>query len=366
MLHTTPSPSACRILIVDDEASIRKLIQQKLMRRDFRCKTASCAREAYQLLAEETFDAVVSDLRMPGETGLELAAKVCANYPYVPVLLFTGVEDVRTAVESIQSGVSDYLLKPLETDQLIFSIRRAIETSRMKRELDEYRTRLEAMVEERTTQLREAFLEIQRTHAATLEALGTALDYRDTETQGHSRRVTAMCRALATAIGVTPEVLCTITYGAYLHDVGKIAIPDTILRKPGKLTPEEQQVMRTHVEIGFRMVNSIPMLRPAAEIILTHHEAFDGSGYPRGLKFSDIPLGSRIFAIADTVDAITSDRPYRKGRPFAAAREEILRCSGTQFDPAIVAVFLELPEATFARTVDVFADLGSHGTQGLA
>jgi putative nucleotidyltransferase with HDIG domain len=185
--------------------------------------------------------------------------------------------------------------------------------------------------------------DLERSYDITLEAMGDALDLRDAETEGHSRRVTAYTTALAREMGLNAEELRIIARGAFLHDVGKIATPDRILLKPGKLDAEEMEVMREHCERGYAIVNKIPFLREASEIVYAHQESFDGSGYPRGLSGEEIPLGARIFAIADTLDAITSDRPYRKGRSFTEAREEIRRCSGNQFDPSIVEVFLRIP-----------------------
>jgi putative nucleotidyltransferase with HDIG domain len=185
--------------------------------------------------------------------------------------------------------------------------------------------------------------DLERSYDITLEAMGDALDLRDAETEGHSRRVTAYTTALARDMGLNAEELRMIARGAFLHDIGKIATPDCVLLKPGRLDDGEMSIMREHCERGYRMVRKIPFLRGASEIVYAHQESFDGTGYPRGLKGEEIPLGARIFAIADTLDAITSDRPYRKGVSFAEARAEIERCSGRQFDPKIVEVFLRIP-----------------------
>jgi putative nucleotidyltransferase with HDIG domain len=173
--------------------------------------------------------------------------------------------------------------------------------------------------------------------------MGDALDLRDAETEGHSRRVTAYTVALARQMGLDAEQLRVIARGAFLHDIGKIATPDHILLKPGKLSPAETEIMRQHCARGYELVRKIPFLQAASEIIYTHQETFDGTGYPRGLRGEAIPLGARIFAIADTLDAMTSDRPYRKSLTFDQARQEIIRCSGSQFDPVIVQVFLRMP-----------------------
>ncbi|WP_245632055.1 HD-GYP domain-containing protein [Edaphobacter aggregans] len=185
---------------------------------------------------------------------------------------------------------------------------------------------------------------LERSYDITIEAMGDALDLRDQETEGHSRRVTAYTIELARELGVASDELRIIARGAFLHDIGKIATPNAILLKPGRLDSAEMAIMREHCQRGYEMVRKIPFLRDAAEIVYSHQERFDGTGYPRGLKGNDIPLGARIFAIADTLDAMTSDRPYRKGTSFAKARNEILRCSGTQFDPAIVDAFLNIPD----------------------
>lgn len=177
-----------------------------------------------------------------------------------------------------------------------------------------------------------------------LEVLGIALDFRDNETAGHSRRVARYSLEIAKAVGCSDDELVQINRGAYLHDLGKIAIPDAILFKKGKLTAQEWEVMRTHAWIGYNLLTHITLLAPVADILLAHHERYDGGGYPKGLKGDEIPLGARIFALADTMDAMTSDRPYRKALPYSNARDEIARESGRQFDPSIVEAFLAIPE----------------------
>src|SRR2546425_6693941 len=187
----------------------------------------------------------------------------------------------------------------------------------------------------------------EMTYDETLEALGAALELRDTDTAGHSRRVSLYCLELARPMGCSNEQLKEIARGAYLHDIGKIGIPDAILLKPGKLTEQEMAIMQTHARIGYELVHRIAFLAPAAEIVLTHQERYDGTGYPQRLSKNQIPIGSRIFAVADTLDAMTSDRPYRRALPFSAAREEIIRESGRQFDPEVVKVFLSLPQTVW-------------------
>jgi putative nucleotidyltransferase with HDIG domain len=230
-----------------------------------------------------------------------------------------------------------------------------------------YQTNLETLVSERTEQLRQTLAELERSYDITLEALGDALDLKDAETEGHSKRVTAFTIAIARAIGISPDKIRIIARGAFLHDIGKMAIPDAILRKPGKLTTEEMEIMKEHSFLGYQMLRKIPFLAEAAEIVYSHQECYDGSGYPRGLKGEDIPIGARIFAVADALDAMRSDRPYRPALSFAAAREEIIRWSGRQFDPAVVKTFLSMPESMWEelrKEIDaqVYQFPGNHRT----
>lgn len=214
---------------------------------------------------------------------------------------------------------------------------------------DRHIRQLEQLVQERTAQLSGALEQLQQSYDDTLEALGAALDLKDAETEGHCQRVTAFCISIAKAMPVPDGYLPILARAAFLHDVGKMAIPDGILRKPGPLNDDEKQIMRKHCEIGYNMLIRIPFLRDAAEIVLSHQEFFDGTGYPRGLKGEGIPLGARIFAVADALDVMVSDQPYRRALPLSHAREEIRRCSGAQFDPKVVEVFFSLPESLWAE-----------------
>jgi putative nucleotidyltransferase with HDIG domain len=259
--------------------------------------------------------------------------------------MVTAMHDLSTALEAIRRGAYDYILKPFEKDQLYLAVRRALEHRHLVLENLHYQRNLEKLVEERTAQLRGALEQLEQSYDDTLEALGGALDLKDAETEGHCKRVTAFTIAIAKAMKVQSALLPQIARAAFLHDIGKMAIPDQILRKPGPLTPEERDIMRRHCEIGYTMVTRIPFLKEAAEIVLAHQEYFDGTGYPRGLRGEEIPLGARIFAVADALDAMISDRPYRKALPMSHARAEIERCAGSQFDPKVVTVFLELPDS---------------------
>jgi putative nucleotidyltransferase with HDIG domain len=286
-----------------------------------------------------------------------LAALLRTDCPSAALLYICPPCAVHEAVAAMRAGADDLLIEPLDRETAFRSIELAAERGVNRALSFIYRQNLEHLVVQRTGRLRAATADLERSYDVTLEAMGDALDLRDEETEGHSKRVTAYTIALARAMRLGAGELKTIARGAFLHDIGKIAIPDAILLKPGRLTPEEMDVMRTHPERGYHMIRKIPFLEEAAEIVYTHQEMFDGCGYPRGLCGQEIPLGARIFALADSLDAMTSDRPYRKGRSFAQATAEIERCRGTQFDPEIVDLFLSLPMETWTA---IRAGVGRH------
>jgi cyclic di-GMP phosphodiesterase len=334
-----------RILVVDDEEAIREIVSSMLTFAGYSCLQAASGMEALAVLnSGEEFELMLSDLMMAELDGIGLLERTKERFPDMPVVMVTAVHDISVALAALRNGAYDYLLKPFERDQLLATVGRALENRRLKLENRTYQTNLESLVEARTDQLQAAMANLERSYDITLEALGDALDLKDKETEGHSRRVTAFTIAIARAMGLAGDQIRIIARGAFLHDIGKMAIPDDILRKPGKLTPQQTDIMREHCYKGYVIVKKIPFLQDACEIIYSHQERFDGTGYPRNLKGEDIPLGARIFAVADTLDAIMSDRPYRAGRSFAAAREEIELWSGRQFDPDVVKVFLGMPE----------------------
>jgi putative nucleotidyltransferase with HDIG domain len=332
-----------RILVVDDETHVRAMMGSTLERQGYEVQLASSGREALETLELNSFDLVLTDIVMQDVNGIALLEQIHAHHPNLPVVMVTAIHDISVAIDSMRRGAYDYLLKPFEREHLLNTVRRAMDHRHALEENQNYQQSLEQMVRARTEMLRHAMEDLEHSYDVTLEALGDALDLKDSETEGHSKRVTAYTIALARAMGIAPAEIKVIARGAFLHDVGKMAIPDEILRKPGSLTPEEQVVMREHTTRGYNMLRKIPFLAGAAEIVYCHQEHYDGSGYPRGIRGREIPIGARIFAVGDTLDAITSDRPYRQARTFDAAREEILRCSGTQFDPAVVEVFLKIP-----------------------
>jgi HD-GYP domain-containing protein (c-di-GMP phosphodiesterase class II) len=262
--------------------------------------------------------------------------------------MVTGVDDVRVGIQAMREGADDYLVKPLQVDAniVLASLTRALHVKRLEQEIENYRHHLQEIVAEQTGQLREALRQIERSYDHTLEVLGAAIDLRDSPTAGHSRRVFLYSIEIAKAMDGLESQMRNIAMGAWLHDIGKLAIPDAILLKPGSLTDEERAVMQRHAQIGYDLVKGIPFLAEAAEIIFAHHERCDGTGYPRGLKTEEIPAGARIFAVADTFDAMTSDRPYRRALPFQASQEVIERGAGKQYDGQVARVFLSIPDET--------------------
>src|SRR6478672_5375572 len=334
-----------RILVVDDEEPIREIISSMLSAAGYKTRQAASGMEALAILnSTGEFELMLSDLMMAELDGIALLERSKEKYPDMPVIMVTAVHDISVALAAIRNGAYDYLLKPFEREQLLAMVRRALEHRRLKTENKAYQANLESLVAARTEQLRQAMTDLERSYDITLEALGDALDLKDAETEGHSKRVTAFTIAMARAMGLAPDKILIIARGAFLHDIGKMAIPDAILRKPGPLTRDETAIMQEHALRGYQMLRKIPFLSEAAEIVYSHQEKYDGTGYPRGLKGEEIPLGARIFSVADTLDAITSNRPYRAAQPLSAARDEIERWSGRQFDPQVVDTFLEMSE----------------------
>jgi putative nucleotidyltransferase with HDIG domain len=285
---------AIRVLAVDDEPAASKLIAIMLPSPAFYCTTAGNGEEALAVLQRERFDAVISDLQMPGISGLELLAQVRHSYPHVAFLVTTGVDDVDVGVQAMRCGADDYLVKPLRESAVRASLGSALHKQHLEQQLENYRERLEEMVAERTGQLREALGKIKRSYEDTLQALGAAIDLRDNETAGHSKRVCLYAIEIARAMGWSEKQLDSLASGANLHDIGKLGIPDGILLKPGPLSADERKLMQRHAQLGFDLVKDIDFLADAAEIVLAHHERFDGTGYPRAQKNFISPESARI------------------------------------------------------------------------
>jgi putative nucleotidyltransferase with HDIG domain len=333
---------ATRVLIVDDDAVVRDAIGMVLSEEGYECQASTGAEAALELARETDPHLVISDMKMPDKDGLWLLDRLRRERPDTAVVMLTAYGDTEAAVECLRRGATDYLLKPPKSSELLRAIERALSRRRDERARERYRTSLQRTVRETTTDLRRALVEVEAAYHSTLYALVAALDAREHETGDHSQRVARYTLAFADRMGVPSDRRHDIFRGALLHDIGKIGVPDAILLKPGRLDPEEWEEMRRHPQTGFNILKSIGFLKVPAEIVLSHQERWDGGGYPRGLRGDAIHIGARIFAAADALDAMTSDRPYRKSIGFPAALAELARFSGTQFDPTVVAAVLAI------------------------
>ena len=341
-----------KVLVVDDEPAVRMFFREALKPVAAQVAEAADAPFALESIESGDFDIIVCDVWMPGASGLDLLSMAQQTRWDVGFILVTGEMQVETVIMALRMQASDFLLKPLMVEEVTLSVTRAFERLVAARQARAYKGSLENSIQRRTHELEVALSELESNYHMTLEALVAALDSREHETYSHSLRVRAYTRHLARRAGFPPALLPSLEQGALLHDIGKIAVADAILLKPAKLTPEEWIEMRKHPTAGDEILKRVPFLRPASAIVRHHHERFDGTGYPEGLKGAEIPLGARLFTVADTLDAMTTDRTYRQAPGFEAARAEILRWSGKQFDPHIVELFLKIPPATWMQVRD--------------
>lgn len=337
------------ILIADDEDMIRELINITLSKEGFTCFQAASAEEGLEIINNQRLDLALLDIMMPGRSGIDLLKDIKQTTPETPVLMITAMNDMDTALSCIHNGAEDYITKPFNLDRVLLTVKNTLEKRRLVLENKEYQANLEQKVREQTEVIRTVMGEINLAYEHTLVALIRALDAREKEVGSHSERVMAYACLLAEAAGITREDCVIIGKGALLHDIGKIGVSDNILLKPAKLDEEEWKVMRTHPTIGYDILSGIRYFSGAADLVLNHHERWDGTGYPKRLGGEAIPMSARIFALVDTLDAMTSDRPYRKALTFQAVLDEVVRCCGQQFDPRLVDIFLGIPKQSWEQ-----------------
>jgi response regulator RpfG family c-di-GMP phosphodiesterase len=331
------------LLIVDDEVEVRGVLRD-LLSESYWCGEAASAEEALAQLRERDYELVISDITMSGMSGLEMIPHVKVISPDTVIVMISGMQTIESAINALRLGAFDYLMKPFDLRQAEAAISRAYEHHELIVAKRRYENHLEELVEQRTAELDEALDSLENAYRTTLQALTAALETRDAETHGHSERVVTFSLRLGREYGLAGPQLKALEFGSLLHDIGKIGVPDAILRKPAKLTDEEWVRMREHPLHGQQILRGIKFLEGPAKVVAQHHEKWDGSGYPLGLKAEEIDICARIFSVADAFDAITSDRVYRQGRPYEAASQELDEWVGRQFDPKVVEAFHRVPK----------------------
>jgi putative two-component system response regulator len=344
-----------KILIVDDESFICTMISRWLEPEGYVCAVASDVKEALEILSRETFDLLISDINMPGRTGLDLLATATEQYPDMAVLMATAVGQRETAIRALEAGAYGYMIKPFDKNEFLINVVNALERRRLTMESRAYEQRLEEEVRERTADIRNREEEIAT-------RLVWAAEYRDDETGMHIKRIGLLAAKLAETLGWSLATVDDMRVAAPMHDIGKIGIPDHILQKPGKLTKEEFDIIKTHSEIGAGILGNsdIPLLQLARDIALSHHEKWDGSGYPQGLSGEAIPEAARIVALVDVYDALVNDRVYRPAFPDQEAIQIISMGAGQHFDPRVYEAFMRvLPDFKVIRQ-EVDSDMAAY------
>ena len=329
-----------RILIVDDEEMISVLIAQRLFREGYFCATANDGKEALNHFYKNHFSLMITDIRMPEMDGMELLKNIKTINSNMMVIVMTSYPEIGVAVEAMRLGANDFLIKPIDLDLLVLSVRNALEKKRLREEVETYRNHLEKLVEERTAQLQQTLLILKKAHLDSVKILAEVIDAKDSYTRGHSDRVMKMSMRIGMIMGFDQKRLENLVFGALLHDIGKMGIRDEVLQKKDHLTPEEYQYIQKHTVIGAKIVEGIDFFKDKTPMIRNHHEHFDGNGYPDGLIGEVIPLEARIIAVPDAFDSMTRVKPHRGSLPLKDTLSEMEQGKGKQFDPKILEIFL--------------------------
>ena len=328
-----------RILIVDDEESVRRLLKNKLTGDGYQCYEVSDALQALDELRRNKIGLVMLDIKMPGKSGIELLPEIKSGHPDVSIIMITATADMQTAIQCMKQGAYDYIIKPFELDAITISVGRALEKRNLEMENKAYQQHLEEKVLEQANKIRASFLNA-------ITALAYALEAKDAYTSGHSERVAELSAAIARELRLPQRHINQLKLAGLLHDIGKIGVQESVLNKPGRLTDAEFELVKLHPGIGEHILSPIVDSMEILKAVRSHHEHYNGGGYPDGLQKNEIPLAARILAISDAYEAMTSERPYRKSMSADAARDEIERNKGNQFDPEIASAFTKIEESS--------------------
>jgi putative two-component system response regulator len=338
---TKRTESKEQILVVDDVASIRMAFSRKLGREGYECLVAENGKDALALLEKHRIALVLLDITMPGMSGRDVLREIVTKYPDTAVIMITAIDSAETAIDLLKAGAYDYIIKPVYFNELPLRVQRALDRRKLMIENRQYWLDLEERVAKQTAKVREAFLN-------SLKSLALALEAKDKYTSGHSQRVADSAVNIAQRLKMAPEEIERLRFAALVHDIGKIGIKESVINKEGELTDEEYAYISTHSAIGENILKPVIEDKEILRMVRHHHERYDGRGYPDGLTGRNIPLGSRIVAVADMFDAMTSDRPYRKSVSHEIAIAELKRHASTQFDPQVVDAFIETMQETAA------------------
>lgn len=328
------------ILVVDDEKEACGILALFLEEEGYGVTAVYDGLGALEIVRRSCPDIVLLDIRMPGMNGIEVLRRIKEISEDIIVIMVTAVGDLETAMSAVKEGASDFLRKPVNLFELDLAIERALDKRRIVFENREYQERLEEKVAEQTATLRKLYLDLKKANLDIVRALSETIEAKDPYTKGHCGRVALYSLNLGKAMGLSQEQLETLEYGALLHDIGKIGIHGAVLNKPDKLSMEEYEHVKTHPETGDRIILNIDLLKDARTLVRQHHERQDGKGYPDGLGGGQLGVPARIIIIADAYDALTSDRPYRKGMPHDRAISILRENKGTQFDPELLDIFI--------------------------
>jgi putative two-component system response regulator len=330
------------VLVVDDEVQVLNLIKQLLEINGYKCTLAPNTRQARSYLKEDTFDLILCDMHMPGETGLDFSRDVLKQQPEAAIVMVTAVDDPDLASTALKMGVYGYIIKPFKPNELVINVSNALHRRGLEVQNRLYQENLGKMVQERTEELRASLNDLQKAMQGIVHAMVLTIESRDPYTAGHQQRVTQLASALAQEMGLSEKEVEGVKMASLIHDIGKISIPAEILSKPGKLTEIEFSLVKTHAQAGYEILKDIEFSWPIAQIVLQHHERLDGSGYPLGLKDKKILLEAKIIGVADVVEAMASHRPYRPGLGIEKALEEISQKKGILYSPEVSDICIKL------------------------